>query len=451
VAARFNPWREVASRELVYRGPEPSRTQSSTRTPTSIEGEVDIVSNPGPAALGPPVNQLPDRWVRVAAELWDAGTRPARVLGFAACAVIVASVVLGLPQEPPSRRPTELVLVALAAAAHVTWLSVGRTSPSRATAALTALAAVGGVLGGVAGGAAPAFAYLAAFGAARRLRPSTALAITGTAFVAMSVAGRQVGSLSGLGIVGLGVGFAAVMLGGINQAVRLRLHEQAKLLVAEGQVVVEERARSAALAERARIAREIHDVMAHSLSGLVVQLEAAALLLARDDDAARSRAVGHVDRARGLARSGLEETRRALQTLRGESLPTPELLDELVAAHAADTGCPCDLRVTGDRRGLPADVGLTVYRVAQEALTNSRKHAPGSRVHVHLDYRPDVVALTVTDHRADGGRAAGHPGSGGTGSGYGLVGMRERAELLGGELSVGPDGDGWRVDLRVPA
>jgi signal transduction histidine kinase len=272
----------------------------------------------------------------------------------------------------------------------------------------------------------------------------------------MAVTGWSTGRISWLGMVGFGVGFAAVLLAGINQSVRLRLHHQAQLLVAEGRDLVEERARSATLAERARIAREIHDVMAHSLSGLVVQLEAASLLLAMDDVAAHHRATEHVDRARGLARSGLVETRRALRTLRGETLPTAELLDELVGAYRADTGCPGTLQVTGEVRSLPADVGLTVYRVAQEALTNTRRHAPGVGFEVHLDYRPAAVALTVNDHSLAARRAAGstpveRPVHEQVGSGYGLIGMRERAELLGGELSVGPAEDGWRVDLQVPA
>jgi signal transduction histidine kinase len=398
-----------------------------------------------------------DAFTRAAAGLWDSETGLSRWIGFVAVGLIVVTVLLTRPpDEPTSRRALVVGLTLTSAALYVFWLAVGRLSSRPSITVLTAMALTGGLLGGQVAGAAPAFAYMAAFAAARRLPPRVAAAITLTALVTMGGTGWATGRISPLGVLGISVGFAAVMLAGINQSVRLRLHAQAKLLVAEGQILVEERARSAALSERARIAREIHDVMAHSLSGLVVQLEAASLLLARDDDTARRRAAEHVDRARGLARSGLDETRRALQTLRGETLPTADLLGELVNAYRADTGRPGTLRVTGDVRALPADVGLTVYRVAQEALTNTRRHAPGASADVHLDYRPATVALTVSDHRpeaggSDGGGRSPRPALEHVGGGYGLVGMRERAELLGGELTVGPVDDGWRVDLRVPA
>lgn len=202
-------------------------------------------------------------------------------------------------------------------------------------------------------------------------------------------------------------------------------------------------AANAVLAERSHIAREIHDILAHSLSAQLVHLEGARLLLSRDGD--RLQALDRVERARNLARSGLEETRRALATLRGE-IPEPrEALAELAEEFYASTGRPCDVQVTGAPRELSPQAGLAVVRTAQEALTNVRKHAPGARAQVTLRYLPDRVELDVTD-------------TGGTesvievgGSGYGLVGMRERAELIDGTLVTGPDGAGFRVSLQVPA
>ena len=201
-------------------------------------------------------------------------------------------------------------------------------------------------------------------------------------------------------------------------------------------------AANAVLAERSHLAREIHDILAHSLSAQVVHLEGARLLLSRDGD--RVQALDRVERARHLARSGLEETRRALATLRGE-IPQPrEVIAELAEEYYASTGRSCDVHVTGEPRDLPPQAGLTVVRTAQEALTNIRKHAPGARAHVTLRYLGDKVELEVTD-------------TGGTepvvvldGGGYGLVGMRERAELIDGTLVTGPDGEGFRVSLRVP-
>ncbi len=202
-------------------------------------------------------------------------------------------------------------------------------------------------------------------------------------------------------------------------------------------------AANAVLAERSRIAREIHDILAHSLSAQIVHLEGARLLLSRDGD--RVQALDRVERARTLARSGLEETRRALATLRGEIPEPKEVLAELAEEFYASTGRPCDVQVTGVPRELSPQAGLAVVRTAQEALTNVRKHAPGARAQVTLRYLPDKVELEVTD-------------SGGTesvielgGGGYGLVGMRERAELIDGTLDTGPDGTGFRVSLQVPA
>ncbi|TDC91414.1 histidine kinase [Actinomadura sp. 7K507] len=201
-------------------------------------------------------------------------------------------------------------------------------------------------------------------------------------------------------------------------------------------------AANAVLAERSHIAREIHDILAHSLSAQIVHLEGARLLLSRDGD--RVQALDRVERARNLARSGLEETRRALATLRGEIPEPKEVIAELAEEFYASTGRSCEVRVTGEHRELSPQAGLTVVRTAQEALTNVRKHAPGARAHVTLRYLGDKVELEVTD-------------TGGTepvvdlgGGGYGLVGMRERAELIDGTLMTGPDGKGFRVSLRVP-
>ncbi|WP_211258766.1 sensor histidine kinase [Spirillospora albida] len=201
-------------------------------------------------------------------------------------------------------------------------------------------------------------------------------------------------------------------------------------------------AASTALAERSRIAREIHDILAHSLSAQIVHLEGARLLLSRDGD--RVQALDRVERARRLARSGLDETRRALAALRGE-LPEPkEVIAELAEEFRASTGRPCEVQVLGTPRELPPQAGLAVARTAQEALTNVRKHAPGARARVVLRYLDDTVELEVTDTGAT------EPVVNLGGGGYGLVGMRERAELFDGTLETGPDGEGFRVSLRVP-
>ncbi|WP_157438281.1 sensor histidine kinase [Actinomadura latina] len=257
----------------------------------------------------------------------------------------------------------------------------------------------------------------------------------------IAVAGLTVVAIGGLGEAlrpggadfGLMSAFAGLTLGAVASRQGVAAQEATRRAEAA----------NAVLAERSHIAREIHDILAHSLSAQLVHLEGARLLLSRDGD--RVQALDRVERARNLARSGLDETRRALATLRGEIPEPKEALAELAEEFYASTGRPCDVQVTGAPRELSPQAGLAVVRTAQEALTNVRKHAPGARAQVTLRYLSDKVELEVTD-------------SGGTetvveldGGGYGLVGMRERAELIDGTLVTGPDGKGFRVSLQVPA
>lgn len=196
-------------------------------------------------------------------------------------------------------------------------------------------------------------------------------------------------------------------------------------------------AESAALGERARIAREIHDVLAHSLSAQLVHLEAARLLI--EGGADRDQVLERVVAARGMARDGLAETRQALSALRGDMTPLEDFLSQLVGGVDG-----AEATISGQRRPLPAETSQAVRRVAQEALTNVHKHASGAKVRMGFEYGEDQVTLVVRD-------SGGTPGElSATGGGYGLLGMRERAELLGGSLEVGPDGEGFMVTLKVP-
>lgn len=209
----------------------------------------------------------------------------------------------------------------------------------------------------------------------------------------------------------------------------------------------EAEARAAAAAERGRMAREMHDVLAHSLSALALQLETTRLL-------ARSRGVDEdvtqaIDRAHHLAASGLDEARRAIATERGDELPGPERIGALADAFAEQSGLPIAVEVHGEPRELGPEARLAFYRTAQEALTNVRRHATADRVEVELNYLPDSTVLVVEDHGIDGSPPPVAVGL--AGGGYGLTGMRERAELLGGELLAEPTINGFRVELRLPA
>ncbi len=208
----------------------------------------------------------------------------------------------------------------------------------------------------------------------------------------------------------------------------------------------EERARAAVDEERGRIARELHDVVAHSVSVMVVQAQAGPRLLADPERAAA--AFTSIERA---GREALVELRRMLGILRtsderADVGPQPGLrsLDGLLA-QVRDAGLTVDCVVDGDERSLPVGVDLSAYRIVQEALTNTLKHAHGRHAEVAVHYGASWLDIEVVDD----GRGADVPAVDGTG--HGLIGMRERVALYGGELSTGPrDGGGFVVRARLP-
>lgn len=281
--------------------------------------------------------------------------------------------------------------------------------------------------------------YTTVFYAARFLPFRQAVSVVMLAVAAVVAqylhAGHVIDALLTLAVV------AAVTLLGLLRRDRQARIEQTELALARARTAAEERAVSAALAERARIARELHDVLAHSLSGLALNLQAARLMLLRDG--ASEETVAQIDRARRLASDGIAEARKAVIALREDPVPLDRAITDLLAEYRLDTRVAAELRVRGEPREIAPATGSTVLRAVQEALTNSRKHAPGATVDVTLTYAPSSLEVTVLDHQHRPVTAA-RPG-------YGLRGMRERAELLGGRLSTGPAEDGWQVHLVVPA
>ncbi|HVX43440.1 MAG TPA: histidine kinase [Mycobacteriales bacterium] len=233
---------------------------------------------------------------------------------------------------------------------------------------------------------------------------------------------------------------ATSVLGGITRRSYADRVADAELAVAQAERARVAEHRSGALAERSRIAREIHDVLAHSLAALSMQLEAADAVLAAGDVERGRQAVA---RARGLAKEGMLETRRAVSALRTGLAPLPEALADL----AGDSDQPVAVEISGTPRDLDAQAQLALYRAVQESLANALKHAPGAPVRLGLDYAPDRVELTVRNG-APPGRT--RPMSD-AGSGLGLVGMRERIASLDGVVEAGPDGEGWRVHVKMPA
>ncbi|MBN6056496.1 sensor histidine kinase, partial [Nonomuraea sp. RK-328] len=204
----------------------------------------------------------------------------------------------------------------------------------------------------------------------------------------------------------------------------------------------QDRARAMALDERTRIARELHDVLAHSLGALGVQLEVAEVMLTERGDV--DGAVARIRRSRALAREGLVEARSAVTALREDVPPLPDALSLMVAEHRRDHDVAAGLRTTGTRRPITPAAEVCLLRTAREALTNAAKHAPGEPVTVEIGYGDAGVRLVVRNSHATGSEPVK------TSSGHGLQGMRERLALAGGTLSAVPVGDCWEVRAEVP-
>ena len=209
-------------------------------------------------------------------------------------------------------------------------------------------------------------------------------------------------------------------------------------------VDTETRVRAAVSDERGRIARELHDVVAHGLGVMVMQAEAADEVLDSDPGAAR-RSLGKVQET---GREAIGELTLLLGLLRADDTanghePQP-MLAELpsLVRQFEDSGREVELAMRGDLSALPTGVQLTIYRVVQEALTNVAKHSLTDRVQVHVTADGGQTEVVVADD--------GPPRVGSIGAGQGLIGMRERAGLYGGTLEAGPQGDGFRIRLEVP-
>jgi signal transduction histidine kinase len=211
----------------------------------------------------------------------------------------------------------------------------------------------------------------------------------------------------------------------------------------------EDKADRAVIDERARIARELHDVIAHNVSVMVVQAAAGEDVFDEDPGKARESLAA----VASTGRAALTELRRLLGVIRAEDdrgdpayAPQPgvERIDELIG-QVRETGLPVELSVLGEARPLPEGVGLCAYRIVQEALTNTLKHADASTAQVHLRYVADALELQVLDD----GRGA--TSLNGETDGQGLIGMRERVALFGGQLTAGPrSGRGYEVRARLP-
>ncbi len=356
-------------------------------------------------------------------------------------AFVLLAVFVTVPFAQPhlgagARGAALAVVLGISVLGWAAWLLAG----SRETviiAAMVALGAAGGALAGLSP-LSPAIAVgcVTTSAAGMRLKTEISLAITAVTVAAFLATGLATGAPPET-LLGYPLAFIGLWAFGLTRHAYIERAEQAEQTLAETRRARDAENQAAALAERARIAREIHDVLAHSLAAVSVNLQAAEGLLATlpAGDPELAKAIECIGRAGVLTRQGLADARHAIQALRDDAAPLPDQLAALAAENRADGDAPVDFHVAGAARPVAADVALAVYRTAQEALTNARKHAPGQPVRLCLEFSATELTVHVDNPlpaAADGGPLAT------AGAGYGLVGMRERAALGGGTLEAGP-------------
>lgn len=363
---------------------------------------------------------FPDRRIRVVVSLAGLG----------------ASLGVVVSQLPPS---APVAALTAAAVGGLAWLVLTALDGGPVVAAgVVVLSAAGGVVcattpngmiftGIAAGNAAVAFDTLTAL----------TLAASGVAAYALTELAGSVsyGHLQLLILVTL----AGMVAGAARHEIIQRARHGAQIATAR-QGAELARQQAALADERNRLARELHDVLAHTLGALSIQLTALDTLARTGADSGQL--LAQIERGHQLVGEGVDEARHAVRALRADSTPLAQQLAQLCGLHDAD------LAVTGTPGRIRAEVSLALYRLTQEALTNAAKHAAGAAVSVTLEFGPREVAVSVLN-ASPGTTARGRLR--GAGGGYGLPGMRERVQQAGGQFAAGPAGDGgWQVTARIP-
>ncbi len=401
------------------------------------------VTDPQPARV-PESERVAEAQAR-AQERLHRQRRSLRPLGWA----VILVVVLGSANSHPApglHGKALAVTLALFVFAGTLLIAIHDNFPERSLRLQAAvIAAMGGAGVALAGlqlkGATGMAAAVAVFTAINRLPFRAGVALGGAITLALGIVTAIAGSSSAAVAAEI---LVTVLLGVVAQFLKRsrESQDQTEILLAQLEDARDEQTRAAAIAERSRIAGELHDVLAHSLSGAAIQLQGARKLAEHEHAAAP---VGEaIDRASQLVRAGLANARQAVGALRGDPLPTIDQLPALIDSYRADMNLDVVLQVEGESRTLPADPSLALYRGAQEALTNVARYAPSAHTTVAVCYEPDHTRLSVTN----GASAA--PPRRGMGGGRGLEGLRERIERAGGTLSAGPTAEGWRVEIEVP-
>lgn len=366
------------------------------------------------------------------------GSGLANALNLASLALLVFGVA---SQFHPGLGGPHLAAGALLVVAALAWLgwvaSRGRPDGWTPVVALAVMACAGGSLAAFAP-LALVFPAVAALGITMARRMPVALAVIAAGMAATLVSCLAVGHTLAVVLGGLAACFAGMIMG-ISRRQGAERAEQAARVAVESERAEVERARAELLEERNHLARELHDVLAHTLSALSLQLEAFGTVV--DAEPGAGPAVHEqLERTRHLVREGLDEARGAVRALREDAPPLPEQLARLCARHHAG------FSAAGEPAPLAPRAVLGLYRATQEALTNVVKHAPGASTTVALRYEPERVRVTV-----DNDAAATGPGPlACSGGGYGLRGIAERLAEVGGTVQAGPSDAGWRVVAEVP-
>jgi len=300
--------------------------------------------------------------------------------------------------------------------------------------------ALGGGLASVQVGAAMIAVLVAIFAAVAQLRYRFVfgLGVTGAAACAGISTAIMRPSLTAL--LGQLAAFFVVFSTGWSRRQFQVAAEQNHVLVEQSRLIRAERDRAAAASERSRIARDMHDVLAHTLGGLVLQLDAAdALLEAGQTDSAAAR----VKASHQLAVSGLADARRVVDAQRADRVDLHAELEALTEHHRLTAG-QLDLTLSGDTTGIDEQILVAIARAAQEVLSNARRHAHGSPVRLDVHAGADRIELDA-ENRLSARRKMRTAGGG-----WGLLGIRERVAAVGGSVTAGREGEWWRVRIIVP-
>jgi signal transduction histidine kinase len=380
----------------------------------------------------------------------------ARALGFAWLGLFAFFIApptgrFGLPI--PYALPVQVAGYCVAAAGLLGWLLIdlrpaGRLHRDRLLPVALGAVAVGAGFACAPGGGGTAlviFVFVATLAAGSETGLAPTLAVTAAAIVAIDVSALAFGSGWGARLGLPAIALMGLLTGRNRGAYRVQA-EQAAMLLAKSEQLQAEQRRADLLDERTRIAREIHDVLAHSLGALGIQIQAARSVLYKDTD----RAAELLAAAQQMAAEGLVDTRRAVHALRSDTLPLGEELARVSDTYAQRYHVAVSFDTGGVPAALPPDATVALLRIAQEALVNAAKHAAGQPVAVRLDYGEADVRLSVRNDLAPGADPGPEEGVSTVNGGYGLTGMRERLRLLDGTLEAGRRGDQWVVTAELP-